>query len=289
MLTPRRAVIQPRLATPDIQRDVVILKPGQTPPPVRREARRAPRLQPGGLIGRMVFDVDMEMTPELKIKVGEGYLEMIGVASVRKEPGGPLTFHGGAAVPRGAIVVQGKRFEISDGNTDLRGRDRADPDISAKASLRLGTTLVLASVAGTSYEPLIDLSSEPPMSQADILSTIIFGRPANALNAGETRQLSAQALALMGQPGRREIEKILGPTLSPDVVTVHNEVQTGSSLEAGKYLSPDLYLRYRQNMGQEGGQNVGLELRLKPFLSLESQLGTTRDNGVDVIFSFDFD
>jgi translocation and assembly module TamB len=290
LLTPRRAVIQPRLATPDIQRDVVILKRGQKPPPVRREVRRAPRIQlEGPLLAPLVMDVDMVMTPELKIKVGEGYLEMLGTASVRKQPGGPLTFHGGSQVPRGAIVVQGKRFEITDGSTDLRGKDRPDPDLSAKATLRLGTSLVLASVSGTAYETLIDLSSEPPMSQTDILSTIIFGRPASALNAGETRQLSAQALALMGQRGRREIEKFLGPTLAPDVVTVHNEIQTGSSLEAGKYLSPDLYLRYRQNMGQEGGQNVGLELRLKPYLSLESQLGTTRDNGVDVIFSFDFD
>jgi translocation and assembly module TamB len=289
LLTPRRAVIQPRLATPDIQRDVVILKPGQKPPPVRREVRRAPRIQLEGPLAPLVMDVDMEMTPDLKVRVGDGFLDMLGVASVRKSPGGPLTFHGGAGVPRGLIIVQGKRFELSDGSTDLRGKDRPDPDISAKATLRLGTSLVVASVSGTAYEPQIDLSSEPPMSQADILSTIIFGRPANALNAGETRQLSAQALALMGQRGRREIEKLLGPTLSPDVVTVHSEMQSGSSLEAGKYLSPDLYLRYRQNMGQEGGQNVGLELRLKPYLSLESQLGTTRDNGVDVIFSFDFD
>jgi translocation and assembly module TamB len=148
---------------------------------------------------------------------------------------------------------------------------------------------VVASVSGTAYEPQIDLGAEPPMSQADILSTIIFGRPTSALNAGETRQLSAQALALMGQGGRREIERLLGPTLAPDVVTVHNEMQTGSSLEAGKYLSPDLYLRYRQNMDREGGQTVGLELKLKPYLSLDSQLSTTRDNGVDVIFSFDFD
>jgi translocation and assembly module TamB len=289
LLTPRRVVIKPRLTTPDIQRDVVILNPGQKPPPVRREVWRAPRIQPGGILASMFMDVDMEMTPDLKIRVGDGFLEMLGVASVRKAPGGPLTFHGGAKVPRGLIIVQGKRFELSDGSTDLRGRDRPDPDISAKASLGVGTSLVVASVSGTAYEPQIDLGAEPPMSQADILSTIIFGRPTSALNAGETRQLSAQALALMGQGGRREIERLLGPTLAPDVVTVHNEMQTGSSLEAGKYLSPDLYLRYRQNMDREGGQTVGLELKLKPYLSLDSQLSTTRDNGVDVIFSFDFD
>ncbi len=289
MLTPRRAIIQPRLATPSIMDDVVVLGPGQQPPPVRRERRQAPRIAPAGLLGRLAIDVKMEMTPDLKVRVGEGFLEMLGLAEVRKEPGGALIYYGGSKVPRGVIIVQGKRFEISDGSTDLAGKDRPDPDLKALASMRVGNALILVNVSGTSYDTVLNFSSEPPMSQADILSTIIFGRPVASLSAGESRELSAQALALMGQRGKREIERLLGPALAPDVVTVHTEAQTGSSLEAGKYLSQDLYLRYRRNLGPEGGENVGLELRLNPYLSLESQVGTTRDNGVDVIFSYDFD
>ena len=36
-----------------------------------------------------------------------------------------------------------------------------------------------------------------------------------------------------------------------------------------------------------GGQNVGLEYRFNPHLSVESQIGTTRDSGIDAVFTWD--
>ena len=117
----------------------------------------------------------------------------------------------------------------------------------------------------------------------------MFGKPAQSLDQGESDQLNAQALALLGQRGVRVIGQLLSPELAPDVVTVHEEAQYGSSLEAGKYLSQDLYLRYRHNLSSEGGQNVGLEYRLTDWLSLESQIGDARDTGVDMVYNFDFD
>ena len=126
------------------------------------------------------------------------------------------------------------------------------------------------------------------MSRTDILSTIIFGKPANSLSADQNNRFQGAALALLGQQGVNLMRKFMGDTLTPDVVTVHNQDSGSSALEAGKYLSPDLYLRYRQDLGEDGGRNVGLEYRLKPWISLESQVGTTRDTGMDVIFNFDF-
>jgi translocation and assembly module TamB len=171
---------------------------------------------------------------------------------------------------------------------DFADRDRPDPDLSGEASIGVGATQIFVAVSGQAFSPNIQLTSLPPMSQTDILSTIIFGQPARSLSQDQSSALSAQAAALLGQAGAGEIRKIVGSELAPDVVTVHTEGQTGSSLEAGKYLSSDLYLRYRRRMTEEGGQNIGLEYRLRDWLSLESQVGDTRDTGVDVILNFDF-
>lgn len=288
LLHPSQAVIHPRVATPAALGDVVLLRPGQTPPPLDTEIHKAPRIFFPEPFHNLALEARVDLGPGIRVVVDEGWVSLLGVVRVTKAPGGPLVFWDRYRTDNGVIMVESRRFVVTGGDFIFEGRDRPDPALNVDVQYRGGGTQIFITLQGTAFEPQLQLSSEPPMSQADILSVIIFGRPTAGLNAGETRQLSAQALALVGQGSRREIEKILGPALSPDVFTVHSEISTGSALEAGKYLSTDLYLRYRQNLSGEGGQNVGLEYRITDWLSLESQVGTTRDSGVDAILNWDF-
>ncbi len=288
LLHPSQAVIHPKVAPPAALGDVVILRPGQAPPPLDTEVHKAPRIHFPEPFHNLTLDALVDLGPGIRVVVDEGWVSLLGKVRVTKAPGGPLVFWDRYTTDNGVIMVESRRFVVTGGSFTFEGRDRPDPALNVDVQYRGGGSQIFITLQGTAFEPQLQLSSEPPMSQADILSVIIFGRPAAGLNAGETRQLSAQALALVGQGSRREIEKILGPALSPDVFTVHSEVSTGSALEAGKYLSSDLYLRYRQNLSGEGGQNVGLEYRINDWLSLESQVGTTRDSGVDAILNWDF-
>ncbi|MFZ5585264.1 MAG: translocation/assembly module TamB domain-containing protein [Thermodesulfobacteriota bacterium] len=288
VLRPRSAVIRAGQTPPTALNDVVVLGPGQKPPPLAREGRKAPRIFFPGPLGSLALAAKVDVGQALRVVVDEGWVTLGGAVMVTKASGGPLVFRDSFTTDNGAIFVESRRFVVTRGQFDFAGKDAPDPSLNVDVHYRAGSTQIFITVQGSAFAPQLQLSSEPPMSQADILSTIIFGRPAASLNAGESRALSAQALALLGQGSRREIEKILGPSLSPDVVTVHSDASAGSSLEAGKYLSSDLYLRYRQNLGSEGGQNIGLEYRINQWLSLDSQVGTTRDSGVDVIFSWEF-
>lgn len=288
LLHPSQAVIHPRVAPPAALGDVVLLRPGQTPPPLDTEVNKAPRIFFPEPFHNLALEAWVDLGSGIRVVVDEGWVSLLGVVRVTKAAGGPLVFWDRYRTDNGVIMVESRRFVVTGGDFIFEGRDRPDPALNVDVQYRGGGTQIFITLQGTAFEPQLQLSSEPPMSQADILSVIIFGRPTAGLNAGETRQLSAQALALVGQGSRREIEKILGPALSPDVFTVHSEISTGSALEAGKYLSTDLYLRYRQNLSGEGGQNVGLEYRITDWLSLESQVGTTRDSGVDAILNWDF-
>ena len=278
-------VVSYGLAEPAGMSDVVVLKQGQKPPPLEKKAKRF--TLPPALDGLKV-DLTAALSGSTRVALDDGWLEADGGLHLTKQPGGPLIFNGAVIIKRGLIIIAGKRFEVLQGKADFGGKEQPDPNLSGEARLQMGDTTVFVNVAGTAQDPSLNLSSLPPMSQADILSSIIFGRPAAELNQGQSKELSAQALALLGQVGQREMSRIFGPDLSPDVVTVHNTLSAGPSLEAGKYLSEDLYLRYRQNLGPYGGQNVGLEYRLNRYFSVESTVGTTRDNGMDLIFSRDF-
>ncbi|MCF8032124.1 MAG: translocation/assembly module TamB domain-containing protein [Desulfarculaceae bacterium] len=279
-------VVRYGLAEPAGMADVVILRPGQKPPLLEKKDRRF-KLPPQ--LDGLKVDLRADLGKPTRVSLDDGWLDASGGLHLTKEPGKPLIFNGAVTIQKGLVIIVGKRFEVLEGKADFLGKTQPDPALNAEARLSMGYITVFVSVAGTALDPTINLSSLPPMSQADILSTIIFGRPAAELNKGQSQELSAQALALLGQVGQREMSRIFGPDLSPDVVTVHNTLSAGPSLEAGKYLSEDLYLRYRQNLGPYGGQNVGLEYRLSRYFSVESTVGNTRDNGVDLVFTRDFD
>jgi len=271
----------------DLEEEVVVMKSGQKPPPLERQPSSL-KWVPEGFLGRASVDLEADLAKGLRVALDDGWLEAVGAMRLKKEPMGPFTYHGVITVRRGLVLLLGKRFDIRRGKLDFAGRDEPNPILDAVVSLQAGKLLAQISVTGDANDPHVQISSEPPMSQADILATIVFGRPAQSLDQGQSDQLSAQALALLGQRGAREIGQLLSPQLAPDVVTVYQEAQYGSSLEAGKYLSSDLYLRYRHNLSSEGGQNVGLEYRIYDWLSLESQVGDARDTGVDMVYSFDF-
>jgi translocation and assembly module TamB len=267
---------------------VVVLEPGEEPPPLSRSGRQKP-WNPDGFLGRTDIEVAADISDGLEVRLDNGWLQARGGLTFRKPPHQPATYHGVVQVKRGLILVLGKRFEVQKGSVDFGGKKLPNPDLAGEALVKTGGVRVRINVSGPATDPNVQLSSEPPMAQADILSALIFGKPAAALNQSQQSQLSGQALALLGQEGAQRIAALLSPELAPDVVTVHSEAARGSSLEAGKYLNEDLYLRYRHNLGPQGGQNVGLEYRITDWLSLESQVGDARDSGVDVIYNLDFD
>ena len=285
---PRHAKLFFAALTPSELDEVVVLKPGQQPPPILAERGRSHIFNPGGFLGKSVLDLTVDLGKGVRVDLDRGWLMVSGNVLLRKPAQDKLRYYGQIRLDQGVITIQGRRFQLAAGLLDFAGKDHPDPDLSVEATYRSGQTLVFISVGGTPSDPSLQLSSQPPLSRTDILSTIIFGRTSSSLNQEQSQELQAQALALLGQQGIMEIKNILGPTFSPDVVTVHSEVQGNTALEAGKYLSPDLYLRYRRNVSGEEGHNLGLEYRVTPWLSLESQVGTTRDTGVDVIINFDF-
>ncbi|BEQ16308.1 translocation/assembly module TamB domain-containing protein [Desulfoferula mesophila] len=273
------------LSSPAGIEDVVILKNGEKPPPLEARDKRfklPPALDP------LRAHLEVTLGRRAHITLDEGWLDATGGMLVTKEPGQPPIFGGLITITRGLILLSGRRFEVLGGNLNFANKNQPDPDLYAEARLQMGETTVFVEVSGTANNPVLSFNSLPPMSQADILSTIIFGRPSSELNKGQSKDLSANALALLGQAGQKEMARLFGSDMSPDVVTVHNTPSAGPSLEAGKYLNDSLYLRYRQNLGPDGGQNVGLEYRFTGYFSIESTLGNTRDDGVDLVFTKDF-
>lgn len=265
--------------------EVVIMEPGVKPPPIGQSRSQ---WKPTGWLGGLAMDVTLGLTRGLRVDMEEGWFVLGGAMTVKKQSGEWIRYGGRITLDSGRILLYGRRIELVRGTLDFGDKYKLNPDIDLEAQLSLGTTKVFAVITGSSDNPSVHLSSQPPMDQADLLATIVFGRPASELSGDQQNYLSAQAIALLGFQGSQAIRRIIGPQFAPDVITVHDSAQYGASLEAGKYIGEDLYLRYRKNLSSDGGQSVGLEYQLNPHWSLESQVGDTRDTGMDVFYGLEW-
>lgn len=157
---------------------------------------------------------------------------------------GELSMTGQVEVTRGDVVLFGKPFEI-DGNSTITftGRDFSDPVLALSASYdtrKYG--LVNAEISGQTTAPVVVLSSTEYASQDDVISMLLFDKPASELAAGEGEDgASAAAMSMLltslGQALGQQGEQAAAMVLAPDLLVVGNETAS-----IGKRLGRRLFV-----------------------------------------------
>ncbi len=62
----------------------------------------------------------------------------------------------------------------------------------------------------------------------------------------------------------------------------------GATLEVGRYLRKDVFVRYEQTLGTKASDAIVLEWRLTPTIRIESSTSTKRGSGADLIWRKDY-
>ena len=119
---------------------------------------------------------------------------------VVKKSGGPVTLVGAIRSVRGQIALVGTATGLCKKATvTFTGGARSIPTLDIVAQRQLPQYTVSANIGGTVNKPTLTFSSEPEMSQADILSVLMFGRPTSQLNNSQQASLQSQAATDGGQ------------------------------------------------------------------------------------------
>jgi translocation and assembly module TamB len=171
--------------------------------------------------------------------------------------------------------VPTRRFEIREGTIEFAGTPGIDPNLNITAGYRIrraqGDPLdVLATVTGTIHAPRVRLSSDsdPPVSETDIASFLLFGRSTLELSQSESDVVASMREGMLGlaRPiflglASTQLQHAvvnLGLPLdylalsAPEygfgdysqVMNAHGGlgVLQGTQLEAGAYLHPDVFV-----------------------------------------------
>ncbi|HEX3037187.1 MAG TPA: translocation/assembly module TamB domain-containing protein, partial [Thermodesulfobacteriota bacterium] len=220
-------------------------------------------------------------------------IELEGDMNVLKQYGEPLVLTGSINTVRGNYEILGKLFRIEQGTVSFQGIPEINPLLDVTALYEVSDVDIFVNIGGTVKKPEIKLTSEPVMEETDIFSYLVFGTSSNKIGAGERVSLESRAAQILGNLAAGQLKGFVGEELSLDVIQIRAG-EGGPEVEAGKYLTDDLYIAYERGPSElittstpTLTDKVRVEYRLFDFLTLQSDVGGEQAGG-DVFFHFDY-
>ncbi|MDG2308851.1 MAG: translocation/assembly module TamB domain-containing protein [Candidatus Binatia bacterium] len=313
-----RATIRPTIAPgggkPEPDPSVVVVRrygsePAWTsgvPPSLGGEAEsrpvRSPLADPRAKAGMPNLYEDLTMIVAVRlggpvvVRRYDANMRLSGEVYLTKKPDDELRISGGIGGRQGWYIFQGRRFEIRSAYVTFSGETPLDPYLDVSAQYRTGDYLVRIRIAGTAKHPSLDLSSDPALDQSDILSVVLFGKPASQLSDSQGQVLQSQAFALLASYVAPALQRSVLDTLGLTSLTFSMPTgDTAGTIGVGRYIGEDLFISVARDFGGPSGgtsrqlqglvgSSVTIQYYLTPSVTLQGASSTEGESSVDVIW-----
>lgn len=275
----RRAEIRVPEKLPASVAVLKVARPGEAPPP-----------PPPARDSSIGLDLTLDAPGQIFVR-GRGLdAELGGRVRLRGTAAAPRP-DGGFQMRRGEFSLAGQRLVFSKGEVGFTGGSLADPSLDFLAKTASAGVTAFLAVGGTAGKPKITLSSNPELPQDEVLAQLLFGRATGSLSPMEMVQIGAALASLSGAaPGLGDPLDGVRKTLGLDRLSV------GSSLEAGRYLAPGVYLGAKQGITGAGAQAT-VQIDVAKGLKVEGAVGTSPAgnaqggagaNSVGVVYQYEY-
>jgi len=245
------------------------------------------------VIGQEVADEKMRLATDVDVTVELGEKVLIRALGFNGRLAGDLRIYGEAGeillgdgqitVHDGIYAAYGRELKINNGKVRFAGTAIDNPDLDIKA-IREGIDYQAGiHITGPANNPQATLFSNPSMSQEDVLSYIVLGRPLGQASAADAAMLASAATNLGISNGNAISDKIAN-TFGLDTVEFTGENPDNAAVQIGKYLSPKLYLGYGIGIF-EPVSTVQLRYTLSKIWTLQAESGT--QSGVDLLYIYE--
>jgi translocation and assembly module TamB len=235
------------------------------------------------------IDVDLTIPGGLWLR-GQGLsVELSGDLNLRQKVGKPI-LNGSLQAVSGTFRFLGRTFTIERGLVSFLGEEQLDAALDLRLTLTLEGTRFSVMFGGTLLQPQLSLSSEPEMSEGDIMAMLLFGRPLNDLSGDQVQLVRQRATDVVTMFGTAQLEARLSRELGMDIVTItRSQGQSeGSSLVIGKYISRRALLKYEQVLGDMSAFFIQLEYYITRSFKLKTSVSRQEQSGVEVNWARDY-
>ena len=150
-------------------------------------------------------------------------------------------------------------------------------DLVATASGTQANNATLT-VTGTAANPVITLSSTPPLPSDEVLAQLLFGQSASSLTPFQAASLAAALAQISGVGGGIDPLEKVRSALGLDQLSLGGNGAGPPSLQAGRYVAPGVYLGATQSANGQDTQ-VNVQINLYKGLQLQTSTGTSSTSG----------
>ncbi|MEA3362526.1 MAG: translocation/assembly module TamB domain-containing protein [Thermodesulfobacteriota bacterium] len=237
----------------------------------------------------LTHDIDIQLTLGEQVLVKSAGLDAQLTGGIRLYSAANQTIAaaGKIVVAKGKFSSYGVSLAIEKGTIYFNG-PVDQPALDILALRRIDEVEAGVTVAGTPQLPLVKLYSKPFMSDADILSYIVLGRPIGA-SGGDTNLLMTAAGALLSKGESASLQEQVKGRLGLDTLEFssgNGDLQQ-SVVTTGKYLNPDLYISLGHSLFQNTNE-LNVRYDFTRDWQIESSIGS-EESGVDLYYKFEIE
>lgn len=244
--------------------------------------------------GEFALALRLEMDEPVRVRAPDLSLDVELGLALRRPVGGEVLATGAAEAQGGQVSLFGRSFTVEPSRVQWTESPLDNPALDLTARFQTVGATAWVDVGGTVAAPVVNLRSDPPMSEGEIALLIAAGgaptpgglTPTEGEPVDETETGLGAAASLLGSVAADRVLQALGPGVPIDVLTV--EAAAGRTLlQAGTRIGPRLYLGYARNLFPEPWENaneVRLSYQLSRTLAVESSFGDAGNGGVDLVW-----
>jgi translocation and assembly module TamB len=201
-----------------------------------------------------------------------------------KEPKGPVQILGMITIPKGTATTAGKEFTIKKSHLYFGGGNSINPYLDFTIGHEVDYKKIQIYITHSLDSPIFLFSSDPFMSQNDIMSYLLFGSPANTtLNAdGGSTTMKTDASNFMLGAG---IKGLINSTtkIQIDTMNILTTQEGGMGVEVGAHLNKNLRVLYKNDTVS----SVLVQYQLNRWLRLDADIHEL-GQGINAIYIKDF-
>jgi translocation and assembly module TamB len=232
---------------------------------------------------RLKVDLVVVLRDDVKFNAFGLATRLDGQLRLRQSTEGVVQLNGTVALVDGTFTAYDQTLTIESGRLVYSG-PADNPYVDARATRTIKepdrVVVVGAHVQGPAHNIETTLYSDPEMSEAQMLSYLVLGRPLDAADAQQGSDMTGAAVALGLKGAAPVIDEIRNVT-GIDTLTATGGTEEDLALIAGKHINDKLFVRYSYQTFTRTGA-VLIELLLNRRWSLQAT--ASQAPAIDVIY-----
>lgn len=191
---------------------------------------------------------------------------------------------------KGEYDFNGKLFKIERGSIQFAGSFEKKTTLYLAASKDIDRITAEIILKGPIKKPVLTFHSNPPMTQKEILSYILFNRGISDINPTQGAQLNQSIVTLSSKQQNEGFLHKLRSTVGIDRVDISRsgtDDNNAISLQVGKYLSKGIFVSVNKSINADSN-SLGIEAALSRHFKVKAEISDSAQDRLLIEWKKDY-